>query len=110
MRLYKFSELGLTLFASAAMALGGLFLAVGTAPAAHSQSLLAGDITGTVLDPSGSAVTGATVTAKSKATEATASVKSDAQGAYRFALLKPGIYQVSVKADGFKEESVETIV
>ena len=110
MRSYKFSELGLALFAAAAMVLGGVLIATGIAPEAHSQSLLAGDITGTVLDPSGSAVTGATVTAKNKATEATASVKTDAQGAYRFALLKPGVYQVSAKADGFKEESAEVVV
>jgi len=87
-----------------------MLLGIGTAPEAYSQSLLAGDITGTVLDSSGSVVTGATVTAKSKATEATASVKTDAQGAYRFALLKPGVYQVFVKAEGFKEESVEAVV
>jgi len=110
MRIYKFSKLGLTLFAATAMMLGGLLLGVGTAREAYSQSLLAGDITGTVLDPSGLAVIGATVTAKSKATEATASVKTDAQGAYRFALLKPGVYQVSVKAEGFKEESVDAVV
>lgn len=110
MRSYKFTGFGPALFASAAMVFGGLLLATGTVPAAYSQSLLAGDITGTVLDPGGSVVTGATVTAKNKATEATASVKTDAQGAYRFALLKPGTYQVSVKAEGFKEESVEVVV
>jgi len=110
MRSYTFSKFGLALFASAAMVLGGVVIGTATAPEAYSQSLLAGDITGTVLDPSGSVVTGATVTAKSKSTEATASVKTDAQGAYRFALLKPGAYQVSVKADGFKEESVEAVV
>jgi len=87
-----------------------VLLGSGIAPEAHSQSLLTGDITGTVLDPGGSVVTGATVTAKNKATEATASVKTDAQGAYRFALLNPGAYQVSVKADGFKEETVEAVV
>ena len=110
MRSHKFSEFGLALFASAAIVLGGVLLGAGIAPAAYSQSLLAGDITGTVLDPSGSAVTGATVTAKNKATEATASVKTDSQGAYRFALLKPGVYQVSVKADGFREDTVEIVV
>jgi hypothetical protein len=110
MRSYKFSEFGLTLFASAAMVLGVVLIGAGTVPEAYSQSLLAGDIAGTVLDPSGSVVPGATVTAKSKATEATASVKTDAQGAYRFALLKPGVYQVTVTANGFKEETVEAVV
>jgi hypothetical protein len=110
MRIDKFSELSLALVTSVAMVLGCVLIGAGTASEAYSQSLLAGDITGTVLDPGGSAVTGATVTAKSKTTEATASVKTDAQGAYRFALLKPGAYQVSVKADGFKEESVEVVV
>jgi hypothetical protein len=73
-----------------AMTLGGVLLGTGITPEAYAQSLLAGDITGTVLDPSGSAVTGVTVTAKSKATETTASVKTDAQGAFRFALFRNG--------------------
>lgn len=110
MRSYRISESILTLFASAAMVLGGALIATGAAPAAYSQSLIAGDIAGTVVDSGGAVVTGATVTAMSKTTDATASVKTDAQGAYRFALLKPGAYQVSVKADGFKEETVEAVV
>jgi hypothetical protein len=110
MQSIKISEFSLTLFASVAMVLGGVLIATGAALPAYSQSLLAGDISGTVLDPSGSVVTGATVTAKNKATEATESVKTDAQSAYRFALLKPGAYIVSVKADGFKEESAEVVV
>ena len=110
MRFYKFSKFSLALLASVAMMLGCVVIGTETGAVAYSQSLLAGDITGTVVDSSGLVVIGATVTAKSKATEATASVKTDAQGAYRFALLKPGVYQVSAKAEGFKEESVETVV
>jgi hypothetical protein len=110
MQFYKLSKFGLMLCASAALVVGGALIETVTAPEAQSQSLLAGDITGTVVDPSGSAVTGATVTAESKTTEATASVNTDSQGGYRFALLKPGAYKVSVKANGFKEESVEAVV
>jgi hypothetical protein len=77
---------------------------------AHAQSNLAGDVVGTVVDQNGSAMAGVTVTASSQAMGTTAQVKTDAQGAYRFALLKPGSYKISVSATGFKEQSVTTEV
>jgi hypothetical protein len=110
MRFDDFRKISLAFVTFGAIALGGVLLDTGTAPTAFSQSLLSGDIAGTVVDSGGAVVTDATVTAKSKSTDATASVKTDAQGAYRFALLNPGTYQVSVKADGFKEETVEAVV
>ena len=94
----------------AAILLAGTFLVLYTAPALRAQSLLAGDIAGTVLDSNGAALSSVTVTASSKSTGTTADIKTDAQGAYRFALLKPGAYQIAVKATGFKDETVETVV
>src|SRR5215472_16397862 len=66
------------------------------------QSLTSGDVTGTVTDPSGAAVAGATVTLDHNDTGQTQTVTSSNTGAYRFALLNPGTYTVSVDAKGFQ--------
>jgi len=68
---------------------------------AFGQSLTSGAVTGTVTDPSGAAVPNATVTLKNNDTGAAASVTSNGTGAYRFGLLNPGSYTVSVAAPGF---------
>ncbi len=71
--------------------------------AAYAQSLLTGDITGTVTDPSGGAIPGATVTLKSLDTGATQTDTTNAAGTYRFTLLKPGHYTVTASESGFQE-------
>ena len=57
-----------------------------------AQARLTGsDLHGTVLDPSGQAVTGATVTITNVATNQTRTVVSDEHGQYRAAALPPGL-------------------
>jgi outer membrane receptor protein involved in Fe transport len=97
LKLFKYSVL-----AVAFLCLSGLLTAFG-------QSLVAGDIAGTVVDPSGSAVSGATVKATSKETGAVSTTTTSATGLYRFSLLKPGPYTISVSATGFKA-STATVV
>jgi hypothetical protein len=58
-------------------------------------------ITGTVLDPTGAAIPGATVTLKNSATQVTQTAQSGATGTYRFGELPPGDYMVTVTAKGF---------
>ncbi|HWO32316.1 MAG TPA: carboxypeptidase regulatory-like domain-containing protein, partial [Candidatus Acidoferrum sp.] len=70
--------------------------------AAISQSLTSGDITGIVTDPSGAAISNAEVTLKNSATGATQTHATNDQGSYRFSLLSPGAYTVSVSASGFQ--------
>jgi hypothetical protein len=65
-------------------------------------SLTSGDVTGTVLDPSGAAVPNATVTLKSNDTGATQTATTNATGAYRFHLLNPGTYSVAATAQGMQ--------
>jgi hypothetical protein len=67
-----------------------------------AQSLTSGDVTGTITDPSGAAVVGAAVTIKNNDTGQTQAATSSNTGAYRFALLNPGSYTVSVDAKGFQ--------
>ena len=66
------------------------------------QSLIAGDIAGTVVDPSGAAVPDASVVLKSLDTAAVTEGKTNSDGYYRFSLLRPGRYEVTVSKGGFK--------
>jgi hypothetical protein len=72
-----------------------------------------GTIEGTVTDPHGSVVPGATVTARQVATNSTRTVASNAQGYYRFDSLPVGAYELSVEASGFQKQlftQVEVLV
>jgi Carboxypeptidase regulatory-like domain/TonB-dependent Receptor Plug Domain len=71
------------------------------APAAFGQSLTSGDIAGTVADPSHAVVPNAAVELKSLETGSTQTAVTNSTGFYRFSLLKPGNYQVTVKQSGF---------
>jgi len=66
------------------------------------SSLGSGRLEGTVLDPSGAAVPGATVTAQNQATGVSATLTSDDSGHVLFLYLSPGTYQVSVQKPGFR--------
>ena len=69
---------------------------------AAAQSLSSGDITGLVTDPSGAVISEATVTLTNNATGAAQIRTSNAQGVYRFSLLSPGTYTLSVSATNFQ--------
>jgi hypothetical protein len=71
-----------------------------------AQSSTTGEISGTVTDPSGAVLPNVTVTLKSTDKGNTQTGTTNAQGAYRFALLSPGNYTVSADAPGFKTSSI----
>jgi hypothetical protein len=56
---------------------------------------------GTVTDPSGGAIAGATVSLLNTESKTERIIVSDAQGEYRFLLLSPGTYTLRVNAKGF---------
>jgi len=58
---------------------------------------------GTVVDPSGAAVPGATLKLTNNATGASWQVSSDASGQFAFTFIPPGTYELVVNASGFKE-------
>jgi len=58
-------------------------------------------LSGTVLDPQGNAVTGATITATNVATGAARTTTSSREGAYQIPQLPPGTYRVRAEAKGF---------
>ncbi|MCS6816857.1 MAG: TonB-dependent receptor [Blastocatellia bacterium] len=79
------------------------FLSVGPAlKNAWAQQQL-GTIQGTIVDPAGALVVGATVTATNKDTRETRTVVSNESGFYRIVNLPPGRYDVSVEAQGFRK-------
>src|SRR5438128_1325081 len=72
---------------------------------AFSQSTTAGDIAGTITDPSGAVVPNIKVTAKADATGESRTTTTTGEGFYRFSLLQPGSYTVDVTASGFQAGS-----
>ncbi|PYT01783.1 MAG: hypothetical protein DMF63_02785 [Acidobacteria bacterium] len=68
-----------------------------------------GTITGTVTDPNGAAVPGASVTAKHGGTNAANTVTTNDEGAYTIPLLPLGTYTVSATGTGFKTTTIENI-
>src|SRR5215475_2300795 len=83
------------------LALFGALAALSTQGMA--QSLFSGDIQGTVSDPTGAVVPGASVALKSIDTGATQNTTAGATGTYRFTLLKPGHYTVTASQNGFQK-------
>jgi hypothetical protein len=81
-----------------------------SASALRAQSLVSGDISGTVMDSAGAAISGATVKATSNDSGTESTTLSSATGAFRFPLLKPGAYTIKVSAAGFKETTTSTVV
>jgi hypothetical protein len=80
-----------------------LVLALFAAPGSiKAQTAGEGTITGTVTDPSGAAISGATVIATNVATNVATTRTTSGAGAYTIAPLPPGIYSVQVSAQGFK--------
>src|SRR5690348_16389053 len=74
-----------------------------------AQSIVAGDITGVVTDPSGAIVPNATVTLKNDASGETQTTKTSSSGQYRFSLLRPGPYSINVHAPGFQALARKTV-
>jgi hypothetical protein len=71
--------------------------------AAFAQTTTTGAVNGVITDQSGAVVPGAIVTLKSIATGAVQTAKSSNSGSYRFDLLPPGAYVITVDIAGFQK-------
>src|ERR1700751_4455134 len=80
------------------------------APAASSQTITTGEITGVVADPTGKVVIGAMVELSSTDTGESRAVPSNASGVYRFPFVKPGTYELSAKSKGLKSDKGSLVV
>src|SRR5947209_6090818 len=68
-----------------------------------------GTIVGTVTDPNGAVVKGAKVTATNVATNKTGEATTGDSGTYTIPELDPGLYRVTVDAQGFSQAAVEQV-
>ncbi len=67
------------------------------------------DLNGTVVDPNGAVVAGATVTARSTSTGITRTVTANDSGEYSLIGLQPGDYEVTVEAATFKKTVISPV-
>ena len=68
-----------------------------------------GTINGSVSDPNGAAVAGATVVIRNKATNVASTVTTNSEGSYSVPFLTPGEYKVTATGDGFKTSSRDSV-
>src|ERR1700731_797335 len=86
-------------FASVLLTIGVCLL---LAQPGSAQSIISGEITGTVTDATHAVVPNATVSLLSKETGFNSSVTTASTGTFRFPLLRPGTYDMSVTAPNFR--------
>lgn len=97
------SALALTLLPT-----GAVLLTLPTA--AYSQSVVTGDIAGSVIDPSKAVIPNAKVLLHSDATGSDQTVSTNTEGQFRLSLLRPGVYTLTVKAPGFADTTTQVAV
>ncbi len=85
---------------AAYLLLGFLLILVFTLPV--SAQFTTGQLTGTIVDPSGAGVANATVTVKNMGTGFTQTTTSSSAGEYRFPTLPVGTYQITTSVPGFQ--------
>jgi len=90
--------------------LGALLVWFFAVPLLIAQSLVSGDISGTVTDPSGAVIAAAKIELKSLERGEKQTTTSNSSGAYRFSLLKPGRYSVTVEQASFRNEERQVTV
>jgi hypothetical protein len=73
-----------------------------------AQSTVTGELAGTVTDPSGAVVASGKVALQSDATGEAQNGTTNSAGEFHFSLLRPGVYTVTVTAQGF-EKTVEKV-
>lgn len=81
-----------------------------TLPRAFPQAdVSTATLKGTVTDPTGAVVSGATVKAGSIEKGITREARTDAQGVYQIPFLQPGAYDVRVEASGFETQLLKNV-
>jgi hypothetical protein len=76
-------------------------------PVAFAQTLVSGDVTGTVTDASGAAIPNARIVLKSLATGEEKVATTSGSGNYRIPLLQPGQYSLTATLTGFQTTTTQ---
>lgn len=92
----------------AAWAIGTFLLLAGLSMPAHAQ--YRASLRGTVTDPSGAVISGATVTLVDKQTNETRTATSDASGIYSFNALPPDHFHLIAERQGFQKKEVSEVI
>lgn len=85
-------------------------LLLATISTLSAQTIVTGEISGTISDPNGARIANAAVTAKSEATAVSRTANSNDVGEFHFAILPPGSYTLAAKAPGFQDLTVKATV
>ncbi len=85
------------------MAFAAICLLLSLATGAFAQSITTGDIAGTVTDPSNAVLASAKIALKNDATGEKNAATTNSAGQFRFSLLRPGAYTLTVSASGFAD-------
>jgi len=78
-------------------------------PAAHAQLAGKGAVSGTILDPTGAAVPGATIVITSNDSKISTTTVSTSAGDYSVSTLDPGKYTITVTATGFEKLTQQNV-
>ena len=76
----------------------------------YGQGITTGTIAGTVIDPSGAVVPGASVTALDPSKGATLVAQSGSDGGFSFRAVPIGIYSVTISLSGFSDAIVQNVI
>ena len=104
----SFTRIRASVLSLALLALLAFVLNFASCPA-FAQSTTEGAIAGTVADPSGSVLSGASVTLHNDGTNAEIKLVTDDSGYFKAPLVQPGTYTVTVSASGFGDYSAKTV-
>jgi len=99
----RFSKLGVSCLVLALITL------MSAASSFAQAQATAADLSGTVVDPNGAVVAGATVTAKNLSTGITRSATANDEGEYQLIGLPPGEYEVTAEGSGFKKTVISPV-
>lgn len=89
--------------------IGFLLLFLVTVAAYAQVDYSTATLKGTVVDPQGAVVSGATVTVTNNATGIKRTTRSGSDGSYQLAALPPGTYQITFEAQGFNKTAVRNV-
>jgi len=75
-----------------------------------AQTVVTGELAGTVTDPSGAAIANSKVTLKNDATGEAQQATSNPAGEFHFSLLRPGTYTITAVSSGFEQTTMKAAI